>query len=1015
MMRRSFFRSTFALVCLTLVLALSPIQSYATTFWSDSVVPGTESFNDANVYEMGIQFQSSVAGYVTAIRFYKGSSNTGLHYGTLWSGSGTKLADIVFTNETSSGWQTATLDHPVQIQANTTYVASYFVGVGYYSYDANYFGSGYDNSPLHALSTAEGGNDVFATNSHKFPTTVSAAAGNYYVDLVFQTSVTPPSTSGSGPLLLITSTDNNFTYYLPEIVRAEGLNEFATADISNVSASTLNNYDTVVLGEMPLSTAQATMFSNWVTAGGNLIAMRPDSDLSTLLGLTSAGTTLSDAYLLVNTASSPGTGIVGQTIQFHGTADQYTTNGATAVATLYTDASTATSYPAVTTKSVGSNGGQAAAFTYDLAKSVIYTHQGNPAYEGQKRDNSGDTVIRSSDLFYPSYIDLNKVTIPQADEQQRLLANMIISMNLDKKPLPRFWYLPSMHKAVVLYAIDDHATATGTKTAFNTLLSSSPSGCSVSDWTCYRGTSWFYTSSSLTNAEVSSFYSDGFEFGVHANGCNVCSPYEYNLYLTDQLTSFQAKYTSVPAQTTHRFHQVSWSDWNTHPRIERQNSIRFDMNYYWYPPAWTGNKFGFMRGSGLPMKFGAIDGSPIDVYQQATDYTNDNELAATSANLSAAVDRALGSEGYYGIFGTHDDRRDTATLSAILSVVQAKDIPMVGAKQVLTWLDGRNGSTFSNFSWSSNKLTFDITAASGSTNMYALVPNSSSTDTLSSLTRDGTSVTINTSTIKGVSYAYFAATSGTYEAQYGTVATPTSTPTPTPKPSSSSSGSSSSNSDPNKHEHWKYGVQAGANFVGTPTFLSGFGASSDAKVFINNDASDTGVAVTIQAVSPDTLLGRLSSNPFPWMQGLNTVSDIYHFNSVSAFNGYAVQHFKKPVTIILPYDPSLLYGLPANQLLISWYDPAVGKWKLLKNDLLIDRTKHTISTTTTELTYFSVVYPVSTFKSTSVLGASNIQIKEDVETVPALIKKTTIRKRVDTPAYPAQPTSKKTCFFFICW
>src|SRR5438876_8733957 len=100
------------------------------------------------------------------------------------------------------------------------------------------------------------------------------------------------------------------------------------------------------------------MFSDGVTAGGNLIAMRPDKQLYGLLGLTDAGATLSNAYLLVNTATSPGTGIVGQTIQFHGTADRATLNGATAVATLYSDAITATANPAVTLRAVGSSGGQ---------------------------------------------------------------------------------------------------------------------------------------------------------------------------------------------------------------------------------------------------------------------------------------------------------------------------------------------------------------------------------------------------------------------------------------------------------------------------------------------------------------------------------------------------------------------------------------------------------------------------------------------------------------------------------
>ena len=130
------------------------------------------------------------------------------------------------------------------------------------------------------------------------------------------------------------------------------------------------------------------MLSDWVNAGGNLIAMRPDSQLASLLGLTSAGSTLSEAYLLVNTAAAPGQGIVNQTIQFHGTADRYTLNGATAIATLYSNATTATTNPAVTIRSVGSSGGQAAAFTYDLAKSIVYTRQGNPAWKGINGDGS---------------------------------------------------------------------------------------------------------------------------------------------------------------------------------------------------------------------------------------------------------------------------------------------------------------------------------------------------------------------------------------------------------------------------------------------------------------------------------------------------------------------------------------------------------------------------------------------------------------------------------------------------
>ena len=189
------------------------------------------------------------------------------------------------------------------------------------------------------------------------------------------------------------------------------------------------------------------MFSDWVTAGGNLIAMRPDKQLAGLLGLTDAATTRANAYLLVNTAAAPGRRHrrrVDAVSRLRPTSTPL--NGATTVATLYANARHAD-------RESGRDGAQrrvAAAARrrrsrYDLARSVVYTRQGNPAWAGQERD--GTAPIRSDDLFFggaePDWVDLTKVAIPQADEQQRLLANLIGFMNADRKPLPRFWYLPT--------------------------------------------------------------------------------------------------------------------------------------------------------------------------------------------------------------------------------------------------------------------------------------------------------------------------------------------------------------------------------------------------------------------------------------------------------------------------------------------------------------------------------------------------------------------------------------------
>src|SRR4029077_8606295 len=139
-----------------------------------------------------------------------------------------------------------------------------------------------------------------------------------------------------------------------------------------------------------------------------------------------------------------------------GPADQYAPAGATTLATLYTTATAATPYPAVTLNTVGATGGQAAAFTYDLARSTMLLHQGNPAWAGQERD--GVDPIRNDDLTFgakpgdvqPDWIDPTKLGIPQADEQQRLLANLIVQMTAPRTPLPRFWYFPQGKKAVVI-------------------------------------------------------------------------------------------------------------------------------------------------------------------------------------------------------------------------------------------------------------------------------------------------------------------------------------------------------------------------------------------------------------------------------------------------------------------------------------------------------------------------------------------------------------------------------------
>src|SRR4029453_1532729 len=107
---------------------------------------------DSSGTEVGIRFRADVAGQVTAIRFYKSSTNTGTHVGHLWSNTGTQLAAVTFTGESASGWQQADLSAPVTLSPRTTYVVSYYAPNGHYAGDTGYFATqGVDNAPLHAL------------------------------------------------------------------------------------------------------------------------------------------------------------------------------------------------------------------------------------------------------------------------------------------------------------------------------------------------------------------------------------------------------------------------------------------------------------------------------------------------------------------------------------------------------------------------------------------------------------------------------------------------------------------------------------------------------------------------------------------------------------------------------------------------------------------------------------------------------------------------------------------------
>jgi len=196
-------------------ITLTMQQTAAVSVFSTLAAPLNTDAQDVGGVELGFRFRSDVAGFISGLRFYKASANTGTHIGSLWSNGGALLAQGTFSGETASGWQTLTFGSPVAISANTTYVASYHTDVGHYSGDNWYFKqSGTGNGPLHALQDGvDGASGVFRyAASPAFPNGTFRST-NYWVDAIFTQNIdtTAPTVSSTSPAANATNVAVNST------------------------------------------------------------------------------------------------------------------------------------------------------------------------------------------------------------------------------------------------------------------------------------------------------------------------------------------------------------------------------------------------------------------------------------------------------------------------------------------------------------------------------------------------------------------------------------------------------------------------------------------------------------------------------------------------------------------------------------------------------------------------------------------------------------------------------------
>jgi hypothetical protein len=570
------------------------------------------------------------------------------------------------------------------------------------------------------------------------------------------------------PLLIIVNStylNNPYGHYLAEILRSEGLVSIQQIELSSLMADPdpaayLQSFQMALLAETDLGPAEELLLRNYVSGGGNLIAMRPDHDLADLFGLAFVATRAEGPlqFFAVDTTREPGTGIVDVSLQYHGEADSYELNGAVALANLWNDISTPSPNPAVSLHGVGN--GSAVAFSFDLAKSIVLMRQGNPAWKNTEGDGLGG--YRPEDMFVrlngDKWLAPERTRIPQADEEQRFLANLILTLH--GLPLPRVWYLPAGHKAVMVNTGD----AEGGGGAYLEQV--------MNDAASYGGSYTHYLmEAGITQTDASMearWRAQGHEVGPHVYGSGLETCEVLRAAYQQIIAHLQA--TFGHGGRTARNHTIDWCGWSDMAAIEAEFGTGLDTNYYHYIPAllpYGDNSNGYFTGSGLPQRFSDEQGNLLEIYQALTEWPDewfaDNGFTADQTVQIIESMFAAAEKGSYSAFvaNIHHVRyygADSMThtwANAVWAYARDHDIPMWSAEMLLDFVQARNAVRLTHILWNGVSLSFDFGTPVGGQDLTLMVPAVAGGGRLASVLVDGRVVPYTVETIKGRSYGLF--------------------------------------------------------------------------------------------------------------------------------------------------------------------------------------------------------------------------------------------------------------------
>lgn len=593
--------------------------------------------------------------------------------------------------------------------------------------------------------------------------------------MLLTTSVGNLQGLAQNPILVLTG-ENSFGPYTCELLKTEGFNEYQSQSLTgnNIAPSFLKQFNVIVLTAVSLSDKLAAMLLNYVKDGGHLIAFKPDTKLHAVLGISQAGGTIDNPYILIDAQTSIGQGLTTHTLQLHNTADKYVLKGGKKIATLCNDASNATEYPAVVSNSYGK--GHSICFAYNLPQSIAYTRQGNYQHAGKEMD--GITGIRAMDLFTNGWVDTTKNTINQADEQLRILTHSIEQMSGYTKPLPRFWYFPDALNCLVTLNNDgeDNKEADFEK-QFEDV------DAKGAKMTLYVKEVGF-----ISKQWIQRWAGKGFEMSGHPDDTKQATNPDWQTMDTvfKNLNARLKNTYGIEPMRTVTNHWFVWcgknrqgeSDFSAQAQIEKNNGLQMDCNYAHYDNGSNQGHFlgsfginqGNYTGSGLTVKFANLQGNVIDVYQHFNNvydqqYMEHDDKDGFFNCFKGLVDRSLDSQVYSFVsVKAHNAEYffSEKPLMRMLDYANSRQIPVWTEIKFLDFMQAKDEASFANISWQNNTLTFNIKSSLPHTNnITCMLPMVYNGKKISEITANGSNQNYLARSIKGHDYALLTVSPGT--------------------------------------------------------------------------------------------------------------------------------------------------------------------------------------------------------------------------------------------------------------